>query len=74
MKNFTISNEENEFDIVKVKEFDVKPMFLEEAITQMNQLGHDFFLYLDAETDKVNVIYKRKKGNYGLIETALSNN
>lgn len=72
-KNILITAEENDFDVVKIKEFDVKPMFLEEAITQMNSLNHDFFIYLDAETEKVNVIYRRKQGNYGLIETVISN-
>lgn len=73
-KNISISTEELEYDVVKVKKFDVKPMYLEEAITQMNTMEHDFFIYLDAETDKVNVIYRRKKGNFGLIETTVTNN
>ena len=72
-KNILITAEEDNFDVVKIKEFDVKPMFLEEAITQMNALNHDFFIYLDAETEKVNVIYRRKQGNYGLIETTVTN-
>jgi putative sigma-54 modulation protein len=41
----------------------------EEAILQMNMLGHDFFIYKDAETNDINVLYKRKDGNYGVIET-----
>jgi putative sigma-54 modulation protein len=46
----------------------MKPMPLEEAILQMNLLGHDFFVFTNAETEELNVIYKRKDGNYGLIE------
>lgn len=54
--------------IVKTKKFAVKPMSSEEAVLQMELLGHNFFVYQDAETSEVNVIYKRKDGNYGLIE------
>jgi len=46
----------------------MKPMNAEEAILQMELLGHSFYVFADAETDDVNVIYKRKDGNYGLIE------
>lgn len=61
-------------EVVKIKTRDVKPMLLEEAIEQMKLLKHDFFIYLDAETNFVNVLYKRKEGNYGLIETVITNN
>ena len=54
--------------VVKTKIFDVKPMSSEEAILQMELLGHNFFVYKDWKTSKVNVVYKRKDGNYGLIE------
>lgn len=54
--------------IVKTKKFAMKPMVAEEAILQMELLGHNFFVYMNAETSEVNVIYKRKDGNYGLIE------
>lgn len=54
--------------IVKTKSFNVKPMSEEEAILQMELLGHNFFVYQDAKSSKVNVMYKRKDGNYGLIE------
>ncbi|MGG7164570.1 ribosome hibernation-promoting factor, HPF/YfiA family [Clostridium ihumii] len=54
--------------IVKTKRFAPKPMSEEEAILQMELLGHDFFVYKDARTSAVNVLYKRKDGNYGLIE------
>lgn len=59
---------ENEV-IVKRKKLEMKPMDEEEAILEMNLLGHEFFVYKDMHTDKINVLYKRKDGNYGLIET-----
>jgi putative sigma-54 modulation protein len=55
--------------VVKIKRFDVKPMSLDEAIDQMVLLNHDFFLFFNPDTNNVNLIYKRKDGNYGLIET-----
>ena len=58
--------EEEEFEI-RVKTFPFKPMTPEEAILQMNLLGHAFFAFTDAETQKVGVVYKRKDGNYGMI-------
>ncbi|MCX7845121.1 MAG: ribosome-associated translation inhibitor RaiA [Dictyoglomaceae bacterium] len=61
--------EESKPKVVKVKRFGLKPMDIEEAILQMEMLGHDFFLYLDAETNKISLLYKRKDGNYGLIIT-----
>ena len=54
--------------IVKTKRFDMKPMSVEESILQMELLRHNFFVFLNAETDDLNVLYKRKDGNYGLIE------
>lgn len=60
--------EEKEFNIVRTKRFDYKPMSTEEAILEMNLLGHTFFVYHNANTDEPNVVYKRKDGNYGLIE------
>lgn len=54
--------------VAKVKKIGLKPMFIEDAIMQMDLLGHDFFVYLDAETELVSVIYKRNDGDYGLIE------
>ena len=65
------SIEEDEGSLVKVKKFGVKPMNSEEAILQMDLLGHNFFVYQDAESSKVNVVYKRKDGNYGLLEPEL---
>lgn len=53
--------------VVKTKRFPLKPMNLEEAILQMDLLGHDFFVFANAESETVNVLYRRKDGNYGLI-------
>jgi putative sigma-54 modulation protein len=69
--NFAIREdiaEEQEFKIVRSKRFAFKPMGVEEAVLQMNLLGHEFFMFSNADTEKVNVVYKRKDGNYGLIE------
>lgn len=55
--------------IVKTKQFDVKPMSLDEAVDQMELLGHDFFLFYNPDSNNMNLLYKRKDGNYGLIET-----
>ena len=54
--------------VVKTKRFLVKPMAADEAIGQMELLGHDFFLFLDADTERLNLLYRRGDGNYGLIE------
>lgn len=54
--------------IIKRKQFDLKPMSAEEAILQMELLNHNFFIFLDGDTGKVSVLYKRKDGNYGQIE------
>ena len=54
--------------VVKSKRFAIKPMPVEEAIMQMELLGHAFFVFMNANTEEVNVVYKRKNGNYGLIE------
>lgn len=56
--------------VVKTKQFTVKPMPVDEAIEQMELLGHDFFLFVDSETENSNVLYRRKDGDYGLIEQA----
>jgi ribosome hibernation promoting factor len=65
--------EEEEFEeglpnIVKTKRFAIKPMTAEEAAMQMELINHDFFVFLNQETEEVNVLYRRKDGNYGLIE------
>jgi putative sigma-54 modulation protein len=54
--------------VVKSKRFLVKPMPVDEAIRQMELLGHDFFLFIDADTEGINLLYRREDGNYGLIE------
>jgi putative sigma-54 modulation protein len=54
--------------VVKSKRFLVKPMPIDEAVNQMELLGHDFFLFIDADTDRLNLLYRRSDGNYGLIE------
>lgn len=60
---------DDEFKVVRTKRFDLKPMDQEEAILQMNMLGHNFFVFTDAESEDTNIVYKRKDGKYGLIET-----
>ena len=58
----------NDIQIVRTKRFGIKPMFPEDACIQMELLGHNFYVFSNAETDEVNVVYKRKNGTYGLIE------
>ena len=60
--------DEDAVKIVRTKSFGIKPMDAEEACIQMELLGHNFFVFLNAETDEVNVVYKRKGGTFGLIE------
>ena len=62
-------DEEKKEKIVKRKNIEMKPMDEEEAILEMELLGHNFFVYKDMDTDNICVLYKRKDGNYGLIET-----
>ncbi len=59
---------DEEIRIVRTKKFDIKPMYPEDACVQMELLGHSFFVFINAETDQVNVVYKRKGDTYGLIE------
>ena len=59
--------EEQRPRIMRTKEFEVKPMFSDEAVEQMELLGHNFFVFRDAETSRINVLYRREDGNYGLI-------
>lgn len=67
--SFAPEPEENSFEIVRVKEFPIKPMTREEAILQMNLLEHNFFAFKDEENDQAfAVVYKRNDGGYGLIE------
>jgi len=60
--------EEEDIRIVRTKRFGVKPMFPEDACIQMDLLGHSFYVFSNAETEEVNVVYKRKDGSFGLIE------
>lgn len=62
------AEDEEEPKIVRVKRFSFKPMTNEEAILQMELLGHNFFVFTNANTDEINVLYRRRDGNYGLIE------
>ena len=60
--------EEEGIEIVRTKRFAVKPMDPEEAVLQMEMLGHEFFMFRNIETDTICLVYRRKDGNYGLIE------
>lgn len=60
--------DEEDVKIVRTKKFDIKPMYPEDACIQMELLGHNFFVFINAETEDVNVVYKRKGNTYGLIE------
>ena len=62
------SEADDEIRIIRSKKFDMKPMYPEDACVQMELLGHDFFVFCNAETESVNVVYKRKGNTYGLIE------
>lgn len=61
-------DEDDEVKIIRTKRFGIKPMYPEDACVQMELLGHNFFVFYNAETDQVNVVYKRKGNTYGLIE------
>jgi putative sigma-54 modulation protein len=62
---------EGEARIVKVKRFAIEPMFEEDAIARMEELGHTFFIFVNAENERMAVLYRRKDGRYGLIEPAI---
>jgi len=66
---YTGGDDAAEFEIVKKKRFTVKPMSAEEAVLQMNLLGHEFFVFKNIDTNEMNVVYKRKDGKYALIES-----
>lgn len=68
MLDFQSEEEEEQFEVVKYKRFALKPMDVTEAILQMNLLGHTFFVYRDAETDHINVVYRRRDGDYAVLE------
>lgn len=67
--NYTEGEDVGEFKIVRRKRFQVKPMSEEEAILQMNLLGHNFYVFLNQETEETNIVYKRNDGNYAIIES-----
>ena len=62
------SEDDEEIKIIRTKKFDMKPMYPEDACVELELLGHDFYVYSNAETEAVNVVYKRKGNTYGLIE------
>ena len=66
--NVVAAEDDEEFTLVRTKRFAVKPMAAEEAIMQMNLIHHDFFVFMNSDSEEVNVIYRRKDGNFGLIE------
>lgn len=70
MPNEPVEESEQSFDIVRTKRVSIKPMDSEEAILQMDMLGHNFFIFQDSETDGINIVYRRKDGRYGLIEAS----
>jgi putative sigma-54 modulation protein len=63
--------DDDSFEVVRTKSFTLKPMDVEEAVLQMNLLGHDFYVFSNSQTSSVNVVYKREDGKYGLIEPAV---
>ncbi len=65
-----VALEETGANIVKTKQFAVKPMTAEEAVLQLELIGHDFFVFRNADSDAINVVYRRNAGGYGLIEPA----
>ncbi len=74
LKKEFLEREEEPLDdvrIIRTKHFDVKPMYAEDACVQMELLGHSFYVFVNAETDQVNVVYKRKGNTYGLLEPEL---
>ena len=64
---------EPEPSVVRIKRFDMVPMFEEDAIAQMNELGHEFFVFLNAENERICVVYARRDGTFGLIEPVVGN-
>ncbi len=60
--------DDEDIRIVRTKQFDMKPMYPEDACVQMELLGHNFYMFMNAETNQINVVYRRKGGTYGLIE------
>lgn len=67
--NYTEGEDKSEFEVVKTKRFIIKPMSTEEAILQMNLLGHSFFIFKNVDTNEMNIVYKRKDKKYAVIES-----
>jgi len=63
-----VQDPDDEYELVRTKRFNLKPMDSEEAILQMNMLGHNFFVFTNSETNSTNVVYRRDDGKYGIIE------
>ena len=63
----TVEDEEDDFEVLRTKSVVLKPESVDEAILQMNLLGHMFYMFLNAETSEINVVYKRKDGGYGVL-------
>ncbi len=61
-------DEDNNNEVVRTKNLELKPITLDEAITEMEAIGHDFYVYLDTDDEKISVVYKRKEGGYGLLQ------
>ncbi|MEG0229746.1 MAG: ribosome-associated translation inhibitor RaiA [Oscillospiraceae bacterium] len=64
--------EEDDFKIIKTKTFNLKPMNIEEAILQMNQLDHNFFVFLNCDNNNINIVYKRKDNDYAVLEPQIN--
>ncbi|MBI2996569.1 MAG: ribosome-associated translation inhibitor RaiA [Candidatus Melainabacteria bacterium] len=70
-KTFSNNNQLQEGKIIKSKKFHIHPMTPEEAITHLDLISHDFYVFINSNTNQINTIYKRKDGNYGLIEPVI---
>jgi putative sigma-54 modulation protein len=66
-----VSEENGAGSIVRVKQIDMKPEFEDEAVANMEELGHSFYVFLNAQSEQINVLYRRRDGNYGLIEPSV---
>ena len=66
-----VEEDEDEIKITKTKQFVISPMSVEEAVLQMNLLGHNFFLFINEENDNINLVYKKSNDEYGIIEPVL---
>ena len=62
------ADEETEYDVVRTKAVILKPQTVDEAILQMNMLGHEFYMFRNAESEEINVVYKRSDGGYSILE------